>query len=231
MSVLDTLEICFQANLNGVEEQLESLNHQLDAIGGASLRADEGLRSAGEGLTDGLIRGISQSQTALRTLGSSAARQYAQAVRAQTGQMVSAGGALSEGLAKGIGAKSASVNAAIRKMADSATRLLKSLLKIHSPSKVTEGYGAFFAEGFAKGIRETQAEVLGAVNALESGAVNALNPLPAAQSAEKGESCVRGLENLHLTIPIQVDGMKLGEASIRGINAVTRSTGKLLLNL
>ena len=46
-----------------------------------------------------------------------------------------------------------------------------------------------------------------------------------AQSAEKA------LENVNLTIPIHVDGMKLGEASIRGINAVTRSAGRLLLNL
>ena len=41
----------------------------------------------------------------------------------------------------------------------------------------------------------------------------------------------RALENVNLTIPIHVDGMKLGEASIRGINAVTRSTGRLMLNL
>jgi len=41
----------------------------------------------------------------------------------------------------------------------------------------------------------------------------------------------RMLENVQLTVPIHVDGMKLGEASIRGINAVTKSAGRLLLNI
>ena len=36
---------------------------------------------------------------------------------------------------------------------------------------------------------------------------------------------------LNITIPLSVDGMKLGEASIRGINAVTRSAGRLLLEI
>ena len=39
------------------------------------------------------------------------------------------------------------------------------------------------------------------------------------------------LERMNITIPLNVDGMKLGEASIRGINAVTRSAGKVLLNI
>ena len=39
------------------------------------------------------------------------------------------------------------------------------------------------------------------------------------------------LGGVHLTIPLNVDGMKLGEASIRGINAVTRSAGRVLLNI
>ena len=39
------------------------------------------------------------------------------------------------------------------------------------------------------------------------------------------------LGGVTLTVPLNVDGMKLGEASIRGINAVTRSTGKVLLKL
>ena len=39
------------------------------------------------------------------------------------------------------------------------------------------------------------------------------------------------LGNVQLTIPLNVDGMKLGEASIRGINAVTRSAGSVLLNI
>ena len=42
------------------------------------------------------------------------------------------------------------------------------------------------------------------------------------------EAALGGTE---LVIPLQVDGMKLGEASIRGINRVTRSAGRLLLEI
>ena len=41
----------------------------------------------------------------------------------------------------------------------------------------------------------------------------------------------RALGGMQLTVPLNVDGMKLGEASIRGINAVTRSAGRVLLNI
>ena len=42
------------------------------------------------------------------------------------------------------------------------------------------------------------------------------------------QSALGGME---ITIPLNVDGMKLGEASIRGINAVTKSAGRLLLTI
>ena len=38
-------------------------------------------------------------------------------------------------------------------------------------------------------------------------------------------------DSLNLPVPLFVDGMKLGAAAIRGINAVTRATGKLNLNI
>ena len=83
MSVLDTLEICFQANLDGVDAQLTALSGQLNAIGAASLKADAGLRTAGQGLSDGLVQAIQNSDSSLRQSGSNAARAYAQGVRAE----------------------------------------------------------------------------------------------------------------------------------------------------
>ena len=81
---------------------------------------------------------------------------------------MNAGRALAEGFAHGISARSAAVNAAIRRMAGSATQLLRTLLSIHSPSKVTEEYGAFFAEGFAGGIRGAQIDVERAAGSLSN---------------------------------------------------------------
>lgn len=234
MSVLDTLEICFQANLDGVDAQLDALSGNLNAVSAASLRADLGLRAAGQGLSDGLARSLRSANPALRLLGANAAASYAQGVRAGVSDLESAGRALTDGFARGVGSRSGAVSAAVRRMANSATRLLRSLLSIHSPSKVTEEYGAFFAEGFAGGIRGAQIDVERAAGSLGNTAANALRrtevPVSAAR-ADANAAAERALENVNLTIPIHVDGMKLGEASIRGINAVTRSTGRLMLNL
>ena len=41
----------------------------------------------------------------------------------------------------------------------------------------------------------------------------------------------RALGGVQLTIPINVDGVKLGEAAIRGINQVTKNTGRHLLDI
>lgn len=233
MSVLDTLEICFQANLDGVDAQLDALSGNLNAVSAASLRADLGLRAAGQGLSDGLARSIRGANPALRLLGTAAAQSYAQGARIGISDSESAGRALSDGFARGISARSGAVNAAVRRMANSATRLLRSLLSIHSPSKVTEELGAFFAAGFAGGIRGAQLDVERAAGSLSAAATDALRmpELPQAGAEGGANAAERALENVNLTIPIHVDGMKLGEASIRGINAVTRSAGRLLLNL
>ena len=39
------------------------------------------------------------------------------------------------------------------------------------------------------------------------------------------------LGDVNLVVPLHVDGIKLGEASIRGINRVTRSAGRLMLEI
>ena len=85
----------------------------------------------------------------------------------------------------------------------------------------------------AQGIGGSAADALGgaAMTGLQSAS------LPEMDARGDGVAeMVRGavnsaLGNVQLTIPLNVDGMKLGEASIRGINAVTRSAGRVLLNI
>ena len=56
--------------------------------------------------------------------------------------------------------------------------------------------------------------------------------LPGEVAGQGAETAVqRALGGMNLTVPLYVDGMKLGEASIRGINAVTRSAGRVLLEI
>jgi hypothetical protein len=115
---------------------------------------------------------------------------------------------------------------------------MRSLLKIHSPSKVTRSFGAYFGEGFADGVSGSVSLAARAAENLSDAALSRLSPasIPA-MTADSGISAAvnRAVESalggVNLTIPLTVDGMKLGEASIRGINAVTKSAGRVLLNI
>ena len=56
-------------------------------------------------------------------------------------------------------------------------------------------------------------------------------PREVREAAPVSDAVNAALGDLNITIPLNVDGIKLGEASIRGINAVTRNAGRLLLNI
>lgn len=262
MSVLDTLEICFQANLGGAEAQLNALAQRLGALDGAAQTADRALAEAGSGMARSLGSGFLGAMPELkRRIGAAgqdwsarlgqgilsgrasvgaAAKQLAGAVRfdGSAAAAKSAGRALSEGFAAGIRERSGSVRAAVSAMVSSATQRIRSLLSIHSPSKVTQALGANFGEGFSLGVTESISGAERAAAALSNAAgaglrAAALPDLGGGASIEDSvqRAVDRALGEVQVTIPLQVDGMKLGEASIRGINAVTRSTGRVLLKL
>lgn len=152
----------------------------------------------------------------------------------------SAGANLSQGFANGILSRMSAVLAAANRVANAAAARIQSALKIHSPSKVTRELGIFFGEGFAGGILDSvKLAELGA-EALRAGAVNALSVRtenPAGFAEEGGLSAMvrsavnEALGGTNFVLPLHVDGVKLGEASIRGINRVTRSAGRLMLEI
>lgn len=135
------------------------------------------------------------------------------------GDFESAGSQASQGLARGILSARDSVMAAARQVAMAAANALRAALDIHSPSKVTEQSGAQFGAGLAQGILHSTQVVERAVNGLTGGFSPASVPLM--QPVQGG-----GQGDIHLTIPIEVDGYQLGVAAINGINQVSRLSGK-----
>lgn len=260
LSVLDTLEICFSANLSGVDAQLEGLSGQLRGLSGAALETAGAMRPVGDRMVsalrsaltaglpgvrqdgDRLIASLRSALTAglpaIRREGGSAAAQFASGARGGVAGASSAGLALSKGLAAGIRSGKGAVGSAVASVVNAALSRMRSLLAIHSPSKVTRGFGEHFGEGFALGIDATAQRVYSAAENLGGGAVAGLDA-PALPRIQPGgdmgrivESAVaRALGDMNVVIPLNVDGMKLGEASIRGINAVTKSAGRVLLNI
>lgn len=236
MSVLDTLEICFQANLNGVDGQLEGLMAQLGGLSGAATEAERRLGQSGREMMSALAASI-RSGGARAT---EAARTVARAIRFDSGTPGArrAGASLASGFAAGIRSGQGAAGAAAASLASAALRKLRSMLAIHSPSKVTRGYGENFGVGFARGIGGTldqAARAAGTLGGTASASLKAASlPAGGPEGGLKDQmtSAVQGaLGGVNLTIPLNVDGIKLGEASIRGINAVTRSAGRVLINI
>ena len=152
----------------------------------------------------------------------------------------SAGAALGQGFANGISGKYGAVMRAADRIASAAVNRIRSALRIHSPSKVSYGLGGNFGEGFAGGVRDSLRLAEESAAALSGGAAAALEAAPAVGETGSGSEGLTGLVGAavrealgetQIVIPLHVDGVKLGEASIRGINLVTRSAGRLLLEL
>lgn len=179
----------------------------------------------------GLARGAAQQLCAAAKINSSGAAAAAH----------SAGAAVGQGFANGISGKYGAVMAAANRIANAAVSRIRSALSIHSPSKVTYGLGSFFGEGFAEGVCDSIHMAEESAAALSAGAAQSLRRN--AGGEENSWSAGEGLPNLvraavaeamggtEIVIPLNVDGMKLGEASIRGINLVTRSAGRVLLEI
>lgn len=132
------------------------------------------------------------------------------------------------------------VMAAANQVASAATNRIRSALKIHSPSKVSFELGEYFGAGFAGGVAASIQQVQAGAREMSAGAAASLNPQAARISGEMDfggmaaamqRAVQDALGGTNLVVPLHVDGVKLGEASIRGINRVTRSAGRLMLEI
>ena len=220
------------------------------AAGGAALRAeaerassaaaealrygDGGFRSAGEALSSAFSRALSggadRASEAARTVAASAR------FSGSEGRARAAGQQLSEGFAAGIRDRAPSAISAAAALAQAAAKKLRQVLSIRSPSRVAMALGAYFSEGFARGVEDAADRAAQAASQLaraatqgasgaeaESGFARAAGGAPfTSQEAPREETVV---------VPLVVDGIKLGEAAIRGINRVTRATGRLSLEI
>ena len=139
-------------------------------------------------------------------------------------------------LALGLLSKKDTVVKSARLVADAAKNALKEALDIHSPSRVTMKMGQRFDEGFVKGLAAGRANVQDAaagigdlsLDALSLPQMKALSAAPFAQNTEKSlsDTLNEALRRLEITVPLEVDGYRLGVAAIRAMQQVTETTGR-----
>lgn len=192
---------------------------------------------AGALLTTKLKGGILSGQASVKNAAATVTNAVKFGSESAKSEARSAGANLSGGLAEGILSKLKKVRDAAARLARAALDKLKNLLKIASPSKVAFKMGGFFSEGFAGGIRSSVQLAENSASVLAGGAAMQLSP---ASASFAGASDLRGmvasalneaLGGTNIVIPLNVDGIRLGEASIRGINRVTRASGRLMLEI
>ena len=235
-TTLETLEIRFRADTGTLHAQLNLLAGQLNVTSLAARQAESAFAAMGgrmpllaQEVASGLNSGISAARSAGRNTGA--------------------------GYAGGIREALPSVKSAARALANAAQSIIRSALKIHSPSRVTRELGAYAGEGFSLGVKDeldsVRAQAAALAGAAEGG-FSASQPVYAGAALNRNilyqaqpEAGLRGdqvmqavqtavktaMDSLEITVPLNVDGVKLGEASIRGINAVTKSAGRLQLNI
>ena len=247
------------AQLHQLAAQVGGLSDALDAgRGNLALSASALIRGVADALRSGAVMSsapaeagnaltnrFSQAILGGSVASASAARQVSGAAvfsnPATLASARSAGAALGQGFANGIASKYSAVMSAANRIANAAANRIRSALRIHSPSKVSYALGANFGEGFAGGVRDSLRLAEQSAAALSGGAASALEFSPASGRGMEadgeglaglvGAAVREALGGTEIVIPLNVDGVKLGEASIRGINLVTRSAGRLLLEI
>ena len=193
-------------------------------------------QTAGGKITSRFASAIAAGAARIRTAAQTAAKSAVFQNDATYSGAYGAGANLSTGFANGIGSKISAIASAAKKAAQSALSKLKKLLKIASPSKAAFAMGGYFGEGFANGILSTVKLAESGAAALSGAAMRAVRsadvPLEDGGIGGTVRGAVQGaLGDGSIVVPLYVDGVKLGEAAIRGINRVTRSAGRVLLEI
>ena len=159
-------------------------------------------------------------------------------LRSLGAEATAAGAQLGQGFANGISSKYGAVMAAANRLASAAVSRIRSALSIHSPSKVTYALGEYFGDGFSEGIsasiaaaERSASEMSGAAAGMLRTGVDADLRIDGGLRETVRTALGEALGGTDLNVTLEVDGMRLGEASIRGINRVTRSAGRVLLEI
>lgn len=124
-------------------------------------------------------------------------------VRNFIGQFVSAGLDLMRGLVNGIKSGLSWVVDAARNVAQSAVNAAKSVLRIHSPSRVFRGIGQYVSQGLGMGILADQHKAVNAVRSVASNLTEAFAPELSTDLTDGLGGSLNGSVDAHMTKDVQ----------------------------
>jgi len=226
---LDEISVVFSADTAPFEEAvsricalLSDAGSQADAL--ASRFRQAGVR-AGQGLADGLLAMKGQVSSAARSLADTASSTLESALDIHSPSRLTyqMGLRFDEGLSLGMTAGRKDAGTAAAALGTDAAAALEGALA--APRSLAALLAAPAQSALKAEDELRAAHFLTAPSALPDLAPAALQRRQSAPDASAAEA------PLSITIPLEIDGYRLGVAAIEGINRVTHGTGRVELNL
>lgn len=201
---------------------------------------EEGNNAAAE-LIEGMIAKIPDAKKA----GSDLAGAAQEGVDGRGGTF-GIGANLADGFISGIKSRHQAAIKAARDLANAAANSMKNTLQIESPSKVAEGFGLYFGEGFAVGMQDMAGAIYSTSAGLAQTAVSGMQGVngtigvgvngslgDTGVSGAIAQGVAMGVQDVmnRLQIEMNLDGERLGRASIKAINGVLSRSGRTILNV
>ncbi|MCD9075969.1 terminase [Staphylococcus haemolyticus] len=143
------------------------------------------------GVISGFVRVVNQVQSGMS--------RAVNTVRNFIGQFVSAGLDLMRGLVQGIMNGMKWVVNAAKNVAQSAVNAAKSVLRIHSPSRVFRGIGQYVSQGLGMGILADQHKAVNAVRSVASNLTDAFKPELSTDLTDGLGGSLNGSVDAHMT--------------------------------
>ena len=151
---------------NGIKTAIETIKRVWNA-------GWEGIKTAAKAFWDHMITGFKRMGTgiadAMRTVVETVTTKVGEIpgiIKGKVGEMISAGGALIEGLKQGILDKAEEALGAVRELASKAADAVKGIWQINSPSKLFRRIAAGIPEGVAQGISRNASMAVAAAEAM-----------------------------------------------------------------
>ena len=173
----------FQASAAQIDGMGAGIASAMDLAAAGFSRAQAQMSGLGAAMAAGLAAS-GQAVAAAHSLSAGVVAALGSGVSGAAG----VGRQFSSGLASGIASGRSAVVSAAAAVARAAAQAARAALQIHSPSRVTEGFGENFDRGFVKGVRNE----LPAIDRAVRQAVYVRPPVSAAQRRETGAPVAMG---------------------------------------
>lgn len=162
--------------ISGKKGNAKSAGSSLAGAGADGVKGKhDQFKSSGSGNGSAAASGIGSKSGEAKAAGGELGKSGASGAKSKRDSFKSSGSFLGQGLVDGVLGMTNSVMKAAAKLASAAASKIKSVLKIHSPSRVTRGLGSYTGQGFVLGLKDQYASVQGMSDRIANAAVPDVN--------------------------------------------------------